>query len=87
MGDGNYINRLVDWIQAQAQSETLAGMIVRDLEFLGERLDAVDQAGHKGVHGQVSRIDASRYITGTYLLLGDVLRLSDAPRRKANSAS
>lgn len=76
MGDGNYINRLVDWIAAHSESETMAGMISRDLEHLGERLDAADKAGQKGAHDQVGRFEASRYITGTYLLLGDLLRLS-----------
>ncbi len=83
MGDSSYINRLVNWIESRAISDTMAGMIARDLEFLGERLDAADRAGHKGAHGQVKRIEASRYITGTYLLLGDVLRLSETPRREA----
>ena len=76
MGDGNYINRLVAWIAARSDSETMAGMISRDIEFLGERLDAADRAGHKGAHSRVERLEASRYITGTYLLLGDVLRFS-----------
>jgi hypothetical protein len=75
MGDGNYVNRLVDWIAHTATSETMAGMIVGDLEYLGRRLDAADAAGQKGAHDQVTRFDASRFITGTYLLLGDILRL------------
>lgn len=76
MTDANYINRLIDWIGAQADSETLAAMIGADLRYLGDRLDAADRAGHKGAHSNIGRVDASRYITGTYLFLGDVLRLS-----------
>ena len=77
MGDGNYINRLVDWIVTSAESETAANMITADLEYLGRRLDApaADGAGHKGAHDRVDRFEASRFITGTYLVLGDVLRL------------
>lgn len=75
MGDGNYINRLVDWISTSAKSETAAAMIVSDLEYLGRRLDAADAAGQKGAHDQVDQFDASRFITGTYLILGDLLRL------------
>ncbi len=78
MGAENYVNRLVDWIQGHSTSETAVAMITADLEYLGNRLDASDQAGHKGAHSEVGRYDASRFITGTYLLLGDVLRL--APR-------
>jgi hypothetical protein len=75
MGDGNYVNRLIDWITITAESETEATVVFEDLEYLGRRLDAVDASGHKGAHDQVTRVQASRYITGTYLLLGDILRL------------
>jgi hypothetical protein len=75
MGEEQYINRLVEWIGKQAQSKTAAAMIRSDLEYLGQRLDAVQKAGSKGAHAEVDRFAASRFITGTYLLLGDILRL------------
>jgi hypothetical protein len=77
MGPDNYINRLIDWVVARSESETLRDLVVADLEFLGRRLDAAAGAGHKGAHADVSRFEASRYVTGTYLLLGDVLRFID----------
>lgn len=77
MTDDKYINRLVDWIQARATSETFAEFVIADLEYLGRRLDAANQAGSKGAHASVSRHDASRFVTGTYLLLGDLLTLWD----------
>lgn len=77
MGEGNYINRLMDWITATSASKTVAELVAADLEYLGRRLDAADKGGHKGAHADVNRWEASRIITGTYLLLGDVLRLAD----------
>lgn len=79
MGPGNYVNRLVDWIVNQTTSSTSAAVITADLEYLGKRLDAVDGAGQKGAHlgVPVTRYDASRFLTGTYLVLGDILRLWD----------
>ena len=76
MGPDHYVNRLVDWIAAHSASGTATTIVTADLEDLGKRLDAVDHAGHKGAHGAVDRYDASRFITGTYLLLGDILRLT-----------
>jgi hypothetical protein len=76
MTDAHYINRLVDWIVQQSESETGADFIVAELEYLGRRLDAVDDAGHKGAHATVSRLDAASFLTGTYLALGDVLVLA-----------
>src|SRR6266516_3565411 len=51
-------------------------MISADLAYLGRRLDAALGAGHKGAHAEVTRFDASRFVTGTYLLLGDSRRVS-----------
>jgi len=76
MGDGNYINRLVDWIATNSESETTANLVTADLDDLGRRLDAADGAGQKGAHATVGRFEASRFITGTYLVLGDVLQLA-----------
>lgn len=75
MTDANYINRLAYWIEQHSQSETKGVMVKSDLEHFGKRIDAVTNGGHKGAHGKVTRADASRYIVGTYLLLGDVLAL------------
>jgi hypothetical protein len=75
MGDENYVNRLVDWIQTNEGSSTAADVVAADLEYLGRRLDALNDAGNKGAHSTVTRLEASRYITGTYVVLGDVLRL------------
>jgi hypothetical protein len=85
MGDVNYINRLISWIEEASTSETSAAMITADLDYLGRRLDAADSAGHKGAHNQVSRFEASRFITGTYLVLGDVLRLRAGPTEGATA--
>jgi len=77
MDDEHYINRIVDWIITSSASRTAADLVAGDLEYLGRRLDAVLDAGHKGVHAEVSRFDASRFVTGTYLLLGDILRIAE----------
>ncbi len=77
MTDAKYINRLAAWIEDRIESGTARDLVIADLEYLGRRLDAVDDAGHKGAHAEVSRLEAARYVTGTYLLLGDVLQLKD----------
>ena len=46
------------------------------LRYLGDRLDSVVLAGHKGTHDDiVSREEADRYVVYTYLLVGDILSL------------
>jgi len=76
MTDEKYINRLVDWIRAHtATGATLSDELKSDLSDLGNRIDALDDADHKGAHATVSQQDASRFITGVYFLIGDTLRL------------
>lgn len=75
MSDPAYVNRLVDWVVSRPGSNTAKSLIFADLEYLGRRLDAADAAGHKGAHGEVDRFEASRFLVGTYLLLGDLVRL------------
>jgi AbiTii-like protein len=85
MTASHYINRLVDWIVSQGDSDTATDMVSADLEYLGRRLDAVDGAGHKGAHDHVERFDAARFLTGTYLILGDILRLAGTIEYEAGS--
>ncbi|OBJ72290.1 hypothetical protein A5627_22005 [Mycobacterium colombiense] len=75
-GAENYVNRLVFWIEQRQQSETQKDVIVSDLQYYGERLDAFVDAGNKGAHASVIRRDADRFIVGTYVLLSDVVMLA-----------
>jgi hypothetical protein len=76
MTDDKYINRLIDWIVNQTSlGGTLKDVITADLEDFGNRIDAFDDAGHKGAHAEVTKYEASRFITGAYLLIGDILNL------------
>lgn len=52
MGDGNYINRLIGWIQLNSDSDTAVGVATSDLAYLGNRLDAADGGGQKGAHAK-----------------------------------
>jgi hypothetical protein len=77
MGDGNYLNRLGDWVRSQTESETQVAMFEAEVEYLDAQLQAADKAGQKGAHDKVTQLEASRFVAGTYLILGDILRLVD----------
>lgn len=80
VGTDQYINRLVDWIGQQTLGGTLKEVVTADLTDFGKRIDALDDAGHKGAHSDVSQYEASRFIAGAYLLIGDILRLWQATK-------
>lgn len=77
MTDAQYINRLMDWIETNSNSGTMRDIITSDLHDLGTRLDSLNDSGHKGAHTlrKVTQQDASRFVIGTYILLGDILDL------------
>lgn len=85
MTDPQYINRLMDWIESNSTSGTKRNIITSDLHDLGTRLDALNDSGHKGAHtvGEVTQQDASRFVVGTYILLGDILELRDNSEKQA----
>jgi hypothetical protein len=76
MTEQHYVNRLMYWIEQHQPAGTARSITTTELELLGNRLDATSGAGHKGAHAEVTRGEAARYITSTYLLLGDILRLA-----------
>jgi hypothetical protein len=86
-GAENYVNRLVYWIEKQQQSRTQTDVIVSDLKYYGERLDAFVDAGNKGAHASVTQRDADRFIVGTYILLSDVVLLAPDGLLKATVQS
>ena len=62
VGQDQYINRLVQFINSKADSKTFAEVVGTDLSSIGMRLDAINDAVCKGTHVDVSKDEASRYI-------------------------
>lgn len=76
VGDGNYINRLLCYIEERSNSPTFKAIIGTNLNYIGERIDAISDATQKGSHIDITdKYEAERYVIYTYLLLGDVLSL------------
>ena len=78
LGKDNYINRLMQYVESKSTSKRFIGIVGSHLAFIGERLDAVFQSTQKGSHAEiVDRREADRYVVYTYLLVGDILSLSE----------
>ena len=77
LGQDQYINRLVAYIEDNSSSERFEQIVGSHLKYIGERLESVFQAAQKGSHSTlVSREEADRYVVFTYLLVGDILSLA-----------
>ena len=76
LGPDNYINRLVCFVDDNAESERFAAIAGSQLSFLGDRLDALFRAAQKGSHATIStRDEADRCVVYTYMVVGDLLQL------------
>ena len=76
LGKDNYINRILAFVEDSSHSERFSEIVGSQLEFLGDRLDAIFKAAQKGSHAAiVNKEEADRYVVYTYLLAGDILSL------------
>jgi hypothetical protein len=76
LGQDNYINRIMAFVQDRSKSERFAAIAGSQIGFLGDRLDALVKAANKGSHDTiVSKEEADRYVVYTYLAVGDILSL------------
>jgi hypothetical protein len=76
LGAQNYINRIIAFVEDSNSSERYEHLVGSHIRFLGERLDSIFKAAQKGSHETiVSREEADRYVTYTYLIVGDILSL------------
>lgn len=77
LGPDNYVNRLIAYVEENAGSERYQDIVGSHLKYMGERLDAIFKAAQKGSHNVISSQDeADRYVVYTYLLVGDILKLT-----------
>lgn len=78
MGKENYINRLVDFIQNNSESERFTEIVGSHLDYIGNRLDSIFHAAQKGSHDTILiKEEAERYVVYTYLIVGDILTLKE----------
>lgn len=75
IGNDNYINRLILFIESKSNNKTYNSVIKSNLNSIGEKLDSINNAVCKGTHTNVEKYEAERYVIYTYLLLGDIISL------------
>ena len=75
LGKDHYINRLIAFIEDSSESERFGELVGSELEYIGNRLDALFRASQKGSHATVRKEEADRYVIYTYLVVGDILSL------------
>lgn len=72
----NYINRIMAYVEDNLSSDTDKDLIKSQLRYLGEFLENVYKLTNKGTHSEINREHANRCVIYTYLILGDIIRLT-----------
>jgi hypothetical protein len=77
LGKDQYINRIIAYVQDNSESKRFRELVGSNLANLGNRLDSIYKASQKGSHSLISHEEADRYVIYTYLLVGDILSLTN----------
>jgi hypothetical protein len=77
MSDEAYRNRLVQFASEKLGKSTHGKAVQETLRSLGDRLKRLDNLSSKGVHDEVSVIEAETCMLWTYLTAADFLRIAD----------
>ena len=72
-----YINRLWQFVADRIKGSTTGDLLLTQIDDLGHRIDRVYHLASKGVHGDVSKDEVTLCVMQTYLLIGEILRLTD----------
>lgn len=78
LGNEFYKNRLIAFIEDKSSSNRFKDIVGSHLDYIGERIESIYQASNKGAHETIiDKQEAERYTIFTYLLVGDILTISD----------
>jgi len=63
LGQDNYVNRLIAFIESKTTSQRFTAIVGSHLRFIGDRLDSIVDASHKGSHRTITTTHgADRYV-------------------------
>lgn len=75
--DERFIARLRQYAYEQVGGRSAGKVVLAEVERLGVLLDRLNSLDSKGVHDDVSQAEVEQCTIQTYLVVGDLLRLSD----------
>jgi DNA uptake protein ComE-like DNA-binding protein len=87
-----YVNRLWAFMDKTIESDSNKDLAKTHVDFLGAWLEKTNKISNKGVHAEVTQLEAVKAVFHTYLVVADILdymnmSLPSKPRVDINSAS
>lgn len=80
-----YINRLWQFMSESIESESNRDLAKIHVDYLGSWLEKNYKMTNKGVHADVSQLEATRVVFHLYLMLSDILDYLDSSQVSSNS--
>lgn len=74
LDDEHYINRLWQFVKERATGDR-AAILASEVQYIGQRIDALYELACKGTHEAVSRQEVDMAVIHVYLLVADLLSL------------
>lgn len=75
--EDNYIARLWQYVFEKSKGSTSGRLLESIVNDLGNRIDKIYELTNKGIHAEVSEFEVNQCVIQTYLITGDLLRLSE----------
>lgn len=79
LGEKQYINRLWAYMDDAIQSDSNRQLAKAHVDLLGAYIERIYKVTNKGVHAEVSRMEAVRTVFHTYLAIADLLEYVNKP--------
>lgn len=78
LGKPQYINRILTFISDHSDSKSYQKLVGSNIKFIEDRIISILEGAHKGTHETIfSKEEADRYVIYTYLIVGDILSLTE----------
>ena len=78
LSEERYVARLWQFVSERVSEHAAGQLLQATLSHLGNRIDRVYELSCKGVHAEVSRFELNQCVIQTYLVVGDILRLTES---------
>jgi hypothetical protein len=81
LGEDQYLNRLQEFCMRQFDASSSTSLLRAEFEYLTAFIRRVNDVASKGVHAQVSALEARQGLLGVYVFLSNVIAKLNAPKQ------
>jgi hypothetical protein len=79
LGEDEYLNRLHEFCMRQFDANSSTALLRAEFEYPAAFIRRLNDVASKGVHAQVSALEARQGLLGVYLFLSNVIAKLNAP--------